>query len=72
MRDHWFLTWDGKPEPDRLHEHDERIVEGAWVIVRPRSLIDAGHSTERLYIVRQADVLGVLTVVPDSAPPPEP
>lgn len=45
-----------------IHPIDERVLPGAWCIVKPRSLFDAGHETERLYFVRQTDVLGVLTV----------
>lgn len=45
-----------------VHAIDERITEGAWCIIRPRSLFDAGHPTEKLYYVRQDDVLGVFRI----------
>lgn len=45
--------------PEYYHPVPELLTEGAWVIVRPRSLTDASHDTERLFFVRQEDVLGV-------------
>jgi hypothetical protein len=42
-----------------VHPIDPRIVPGAWVVVRPRSLVDAGDG---LYLVRQTDILGVFAV----------
>ena len=51
------LTCEG-PE----HPLDARLSPGAWVYCRPRSLVDASHPTERLYFIRQSDVLAVFSI----------
>lgn len=42
-----------------VHPIDPRIKPGAWIVVRPRSLVDAG---ENQYLVRQTDVLAVFSL----------
>lgn len=49
----------------RVHPRDERLASGAWALAMPRSLVDAGHDTEKLYFIRQSEVLGVFST--DSA-----
>lgn len=44
---------------DVVHPLDSRIIAGAWVIVRPRCLVDAGDG---LYLVNHNDILGVFSV----------
>lgn len=51
-----------------VHPIDPRIKSGAWVVCRPRSLVDAGAGQ---YLVRQTDVLGVFSVSGAEAPPEE-
>lgn len=51
---HKFLTLK-----DCVHPIDERIKKGAWCVVRPRALVDAGDDT---YLVRQTDVLAILAL----------
>ena len=43
----------------RYHILDEQVLEGAWVLTKPRVAIDTGM--DGLYIIRQDDVVGVLT-----------
>lgn len=65
----WFLhdEWD---KQCAFHPVDPRIVKGAWVLVRPRSLVDAGQGVlEKLYFVRQDEVLGVFEVREEAATP---
>lgn len=60
----WYDMWvDGEqlPVAHYFHPIDPRITEGAWVMVQPRSLFDAGHPTERLYFVSAGDILGIFT-----------
>lgn len=48
-----------------VHPIDSRIIPGAWVVCRPRSLVDVG---EGQYLVRQTDVLAVFsTELPKTA-----
>lgn len=39
-----------------VHPLDERVRPGAWVVVRPRSLVDARPGE---YLIKQTDVLAV-------------
>lgn len=41
-----------------VHPIDERVRPGAWIVVRPRSLVDVG---EGLYLITQDDVVGVFS-----------
>lgn len=42
-----------------VHPIDPRIVEGAWVVIRPRSLVETGEPG--LYVIRETDVLAVFS-----------
>lgn len=54
--------FDSTADPwQRLHLTDERIQAGAWCVVQPRSLVDAGSDTEKLYFVRIDQIEGVIT-----------
>lgn len=44
-----------------FHAVDARLKPGAWVYLRPRSLVDASQDA-RLYFVRHEDCLAVFTV----------
>jgi hypothetical protein len=53
-----FTHRSGKLE--RAHMIPEALKPNAWVLIRPRSLIDAGTETKR-YLVRQDDILAAFT-----------
>lgn len=46
----------------RTHVVDPRFVPEAWVLVQPRSFVDAGHETEKRYFARHDDVRAVFRV----------
>ena len=52
-------------EIEREHPIDPRIKPEAWVMVKPRSLVDAGTLERTLYFVRQEDILCVLEETSD-------
>lgn len=49
------------PNSEAWHYIDFRLTPGAWVIIRPRSIVDTG-SEEKLYLVKHEDVLGVFAL----------
>lgn len=55
----------GMEREPQFHPRLKGLELGAWVYIRPRSLVDVCHETEKLYVIRQADVLCVITVLPD-------
>lgn len=58
--------WCGEGE-DVVHPIDPRIKPEAWVMVKPRSLVDAGTLERNLFFVRLEDILCVLTETSDAS-----
>jgi hypothetical protein len=56
-----FSTAQLEPGNKLVHPIDKRLKPGSWALIRPRALVDAGSETEKLYLVRQSDIVGIFT-----------
>ena len=71
-RDHrrFCISDFASPPNISAEEREHRITfdVGAWALVKPRSFLPAAHDGQKLYFVRQSDVMGVFRLENETKP----